>query len=181
MTVVNNTNYLIFTLLIIAWCALHSAMITVYFTQHVKQHLAHYSRYHRLFFNIVSILTLVPIIFYQTTLTTEAIFDWRGIFRIPQLIFVSTGVLLFYLGMKKYDFKRFFGVSQLSELTATKGITQSGGLDTTGILNVIRHPWYTGFILVLWARPIDTSNLILNTVFTVICILERCSKKENSL
>lgn len=171
MDTVNYSDYISFSLLTIAWCALHSAMISVTVTNYLKQHHLQHYRFYRLFFNAVSLITLALIIIYQQSISTENIFDWQGYLRIPQFIFISLGILLFYLGARKYDAKRFLGLSQLKESTASTGITQSGELDTSGILSVIRHPWYAGFILVLWARPMDYSTLILNTIFTAYLIV----------
>jgi protein-S-isoprenylcysteine O-methyltransferase Ste14 len=36
----------------------------------------------------------------------------------------------------------------------------------TGILGVIRHPWYVGGMLIVWARPLDISAIITNTIIT---------------
>lgn len=91
--------------------------------------------------------------------------------RIIQVILIITGIGLFLLGAKKYDFRRFIGLSQLNEQASSPGLTQSGGLDTSGILSVMRHPWYTGLLLVLWARPMDMSTLLLNIGFTMYLLV----------
>jgi protein-S-isoprenylcysteine O-methyltransferase Ste14 len=39
-------------------------------------------------------------------------------------------------------------------------------LDTSGVLNLVRHPWYTGGILIIWARPLDASAILTNLVLT---------------
>jgi protein-S-isoprenylcysteine O-methyltransferase Ste14 len=31
---------------------------------------------------------------------------------------------------------------------------------------LVRHPWYSGGILIIWARPLDTSAILTNVVLT---------------
>jgi methanethiol S-methyltransferase len=158
--------YLKLFLFLSLWCFLHSAMISIKATDFLKQYASNHYRYYRLFFNFIALLTLIPLIWYKYTLQSNMIFDWDGLLRPIQLILICIAITLFYLGSTKYDSRRFLGLSQLNETKSLSGITESGELNTSGILGIIRHPWYTGLLLLLWARPIDTSTLILNSVFT---------------
>ena len=166
MQTIQYTDYLKLALVIASWCLLHSAMISLTVTHYLKQKVPDQYRYYRLFFNFIAVLTLIPVIWYKYSLQTEAIFNWAGYLRVVQVILICTGIALFFLGAQKYDFRRFLGLSQLNETKSSIGLTQSGELDTSGILSVVRHPWYTGLLLVLWARPMDISTLVLNSVFT---------------
>jgi len=167
MHTIQSIDYLILALLITSWCFLHSAMISLTVTHYLKQKVPDKYCYYRLFFNFIALLTLIPVIWYKYSLQTEVVFNWSGYLVVVQVVLICTGILLFFLGAKKYDFRRFLGLSQLNETQSSRGITQSGELDTSGILSVVRHPWYTGLLLVLWARPMDISTLVLNSVFTI--------------
>ena len=167
MQSVYSSEYLKLSAFIGLWCFLHSAMISLTVTQYLKKHFPDRYRFYRLFFNLIALLTLIPVIWYKYSLQTETLFDWDGFLRPLQIIFICTAILLFYLGAAKYDSRRFLGLSQLNETESSIGITQSGELDTSGILGVIRHPWYSALLLILWARPMDISTLILNIIFTI--------------
>ena len=54
----------------------------------------------------------------------------------------------------------------MMENESRKGLTETGGMDTSGILGVIRHPWYTAAILIIWARPLNIPVLVTNAVLT---------------
>lgn len=177
---INFNDYLILSLLLIVWCSLHSAMISVRVTQYLQKHHADKYRFYRLFFNLVALITLTPIAIYAFSLQSENLFDWQGWFRIPQIIFLGMGVWLFFLGTTKYDAKRFFGLTQIKETGSGQAITASGKLDTSGILGAIRHPWYTSLLLILWARPLDMSALTVNLVFTAY-LLVGVRLEENKL
>ena len=163
--------YLILALLTAAWCVLHSALISVRLTDALKRRHPGRYRYYRLFYNAVAVITLAPLLLYALALRGEPLFAWQGPWRIVQALMIGTGLLLFLLGTRKYDARRFLGLAQLREDTAASGITASGGLDTSGILGVVRHPWYSGLLLVLWARPLDLSTLVINTVFTLYLLI----------
>ena len=167
MQSIYSSEYLKLTAFISLWCFLHSAMISLTVTQYLKKHFPDRYRFYRLFFNLIALLTLIPVIWYKYSLQTETLFDWDGFLRPLQIIFICTAIILFYLGAAKYDSRRFLGLSQLNETESSIGITQSGELDTSGILGVIRHPWYSALLLILWARPMDISTLILNIIFTI--------------
>jgi len=55
-------------------------------------------------------------------------------------------------------------------------LTETCSLNTRGILGVIRHPWYAGGMVIIWARDLDVSaivtNLILTGYFIVGTVLE---------
>jgi len=41
----------------------------------------------------------------------------------------------------------------------------------SGILGVIRHPWYTAAIIIIWMRNIDISTLIVNIILTLYLVV----------
>ena len=154
-----------------AWCFLHSAMISVTVTQLLEKHAGRHYRFYRLFFNGVALLTLIPVIVYQRSIVTETFFNWDGYLRIVQFSMIGLGILLFLLGAKKYDAKRFIGLAQLKDDRLRQGLSADGKLDSQGIHGLVRHPWYTGLLLVLWARPLDMSTLFINLVFSLYLII----------
>ena len=168
--------YLLLAILWITWCALHSLLISHWVVTRLKGHFGDSYRYYRLFFNIISILTLLPVLLYSSTLHLEPFFTWSGAWRPVQLFLALGALALFYGGGRHYDMFQFLGTRQIAEHESKGGLTESGGLDTSGILGVVRHPWYSGGILIIWARPVDTAvlitNLVLTTYFVIGAILE---------
>ena len=49
-------------------------------------------------------------------------------------------------------------------------LSRSGSLVTGGVLGVVRHPWYLGGILLLWARDLNVSGLIVNIILSLYLI-----------
>ena len=165
------TIYVIFSLAVIAWCVLHSAMISVSATEYLKKRLGPGFRFYRLFYNLIAILTLIPVALFAFSIQTQAIFQWDGYMRIGQVILLGTAVLLFVVGGRQYDVRQMLGIKQISEGTSNKALTNTGELDTSGVLGITRHPWYLAAILFIWGRQMDVSAIILNVIFTCYLIL----------
>jgi len=163
--------YIILGLATIAWCALHSAMISVSVTRTLQKHVGSSYCYYRLFFNFVAVVSLIPIIVYQHSLKGEPLFDWQGYYRVLQILFITLGIIFFLLGAKKYDARRFFGFAQLKDSDSRQSMAATPDLDTSGIHRLVRHPWYTALLLLLWSRPLDIATLVINSVFSLYLII----------
>ena len=91
--------------------------------------------------------------------------------RIGQVIFLGLAVLLFFLGGRNYDARQFLGIKQIREGTSNKVLTDTGELDTSGVLGITRHPWYLATILFIWARQLDASAILVNIILTAYLIV----------
>jgi protein-S-isoprenylcysteine O-methyltransferase Ste14 len=171
MEPIDYTEYLILALLVIAWCVLHSVMISVSVTEYIKKHLGPKFRFYRLFFNLIAILTLIPVVLLAYSIQTQVIFQWNGYMRIGQVILLGIAVLLFFFGGRRYDALQMLGIKQIRERTSNKVITDTGELDTSGILGITRHPWYLATILFIWARQLDLSAMFVNVILTSYLIV----------
>ncbi len=91
--------------------------------------------------------------------------------RIGQVILLGIAVLLFFFGGRRYDALQMLGIKQIRERTSNKVITDTGELDTSGILGITRHPWYLATILFIWARQLDVSAMFVNVILTSYLIV----------
>ena len=171
MNSIDYTNYLILSLILISWCVLHSAMISISVTDYFKKFLGTKYRFYRLFFNIISILTLTPVAIFAYSIRTQTIFHWDGYMRIGQVLLLAVAGLLFFLGGRHYNVHQFWGIKQIKEGISNKAISDTGELDTSGILEITRHPWYLAAILLIWARQMDVSVIIVNIILTSYLIV----------
>ncbi len=158
--------YMILVCLWVAWCALHSAMIALPVTEFLRRRFPGTFRIYRIFYNAVAVVTLVPVVLYTLSLAGEPFFAWQGPRRIVQGLLLGAALFLFAAGARHYDFSQFLGFRQLKDKDACSVLTDDCSLDTTGILAVVRHPWYAGGILIVWARPLDAAAVLTNLVVT---------------
>jgi protein-S-isoprenylcysteine O-methyltransferase Ste14 len=171
MELIEYSKYLILSLLLILWCVLHSAMISIAVTEYLKKLLGSQYRFYRVFFNFISILTLIPVALFAHSAQTPVIFDWSGYMRIGQVLILGLAVWFFFLGGRHYDIRQFLGIKQIREGTTDTAITDTGELETSGVLGITRHPWYLATMLLLWARQMDVSAIIVNVILTAYLIV----------
>jgi protein-S-isoprenylcysteine O-methyltransferase Ste14 len=163
-------SYFFLAVLWIAWCALHSLLISHCVVTALRRRYGDGLRYYRIVFNIVSIFTLIPVLLYSQSIRAEPLFNWSGPWRLPQFFLALSAFALFAAGGRHYDLLQFLGVRQVREHEMNSGLTETGELDTSGILGVIRHPWYIAGILIIWARPLDAAALVTNVVLTAYLV-----------
>ena len=108
----------------------------------------------------------MPVALYAYSLQTPAIFQWDGYLRPGQVLILGLAMWFFFRGERHYDIRQLIGLKQIREGTADVAITETGALDTSGVLGMTRHPWYLATLLLIWARQMDVSALIVNAIFT---------------
>jgi protein-S-isoprenylcysteine O-methyltransferase Ste14 len=155
----------------IIWCALHSGMISVTATGYLKRCLGTRFRTYRLVFNLVAMVTVIPVIVYEQQLRGPVLFRWEGFMILFQVILLISAILLFVAGARHYDLLQLSGLRQIKTGSSHNALTETGKLDTTGILDITRHPWYLGGILIVWTRDIDISALVTNIILTLYFIV----------
>jgi protein-S-isoprenylcysteine O-methyltransferase Ste14 len=124
-----------------------------------------------LFYNFISIITLIPAIIYAKTIKEEPFFVWNGNLFFLKIFILSLAALLFISGFKHYSISEFFGFRQIKEGISNKAISKTGKLDTCGILGIIRHPFYTATFLFFWSSNLDTANLIINVIISFYLVI----------
>ena len=158
-------------LLWVLWCALHSALIATRTTDYMKKKLGEQYRFYRLFFNIVSLATLIPVMYYSISLPQAPVFCWEGPLLIVKYLLLATCIYLFAASAQHYGMSQFLGIRQIRTGRANFSLSGYDTFDTSGILNAIRHPWYTAGIMIVWARDISLSTLLINIVINAYFII----------
>jgi protein-S-isoprenylcysteine O-methyltransferase Ste14 len=81
------------------------------------------------------------------------------------------GTILIITGATKYDFKQFLGLSQILRKNTCHSIGTDCELNMSGVLGLVRHPWYSAVMMLLWARDLDPVAILVNTILTVYIII----------
>lgn len=155
----------------IAWCGLHSALISRTLMAFIRQRFPNVMPYHRLAYNAVAIVTLIPVLAYGYSLRDDPWFAWQGAWRMVQIPMALAAILLFVAGGRRYDFLQFLGLRQAKAENDCQVLTDNCQVDTSGVLSMVRHPWYTGGILIVWVRPLDLSTILTNVVITIYFVI----------
>jgi protein-S-isoprenylcysteine O-methyltransferase Ste14 len=154
-------------LLWVAWCALHSLLIARGVQRVLQTGLGPRFRFVRLVYNIVAVVTLAVLFVWTRRVGGPVLFNWWGAWIPVGAVLFAAGAALFWAGGRVYDLDALLGVSQLMGA----GIGEAGGLTRRGILGAIRHPWYTGGMLLLWAFPRDAAGLVASIVLSAYLVV----------
>ena len=127
--------------------------------------------YYRLAYNSFSIFTLIPVVVYQQLLDERIIFFWSGPWLLLKFSMYLVSFILFYGGYRVFDMQYVLGIRQIDEMRGGRKI-KALNFNTTGILKYVRHPWYSGAILLIWAfGPISDVSLVSKTILTAYIII----------
>lgn len=163
--------YFILAVLWITFCAMHSALISTTFTNILKQKTGNAYRFHRLFYNIFSIVTLIPVVLYTISIKQQPFFVWDGYLLPIKYILMAAGIIFFIMGAQRYSFSQFAGIRQIRKGIDHNLINKTGKLSSSGILGAVRHPFYAGLFPLIWARDLDTAFFIVNIILSVYLII----------
>lgn len=132
-------------ILIILWTAyyvLHSLLAATSVKNYFKEKL-HFHRYYRLSYTILVSMLLVLILWYQYSIESPLLWD-IPLLKIPAiLLLIIPGSIIAFISIKKY-------FVLLSGIRAVYEKAPAHELKINGIHRFVRHPLYTGTIMVVW-------------------------------
>ncbi len=122
------------------WCFLHSFLLS----ERVRKRLERknfFRRYGRLLFNLFSLLTVLPLVFWTYFSDGPYIFPWPSWAFPIRLGLFLLALYLSWAAFKVYGFWEFLGFKEEKPI-----------LKREGILKRLRHPLYTAGFIFLWIR-----------------------------
>ncbi len=156
-------------LAVAAYAALHSVLATLWVKAQARRVLGPATeRMYRLGFNVVAVLTLVPVLAIPALVPGRLLYafpwPWAAILVAGQ----AAAAIVVLIGLSQTDPWHFLGVRQLVEDESGR----PAKLVTTGLYRYVRHPLYTAGTAFLWMTPIMTTTLLaLYAAFTAYLYL----------
>ena len=155
----------------VLWCTLHSALISIKVTEYTKKRLGDRFRFYRLFYNALSLGTLVPLLYYSSSIRTVPVFQWKGLLLIFKYVLLATSIYLFISAGRRYSISQFLGIRQIKTGRVNQALSEGNDIDTSGIMGLIRHPWYLAGIMIVWAGDLSLSTVVINIVISTYFII----------
>ena len=95
---------------------------------------------YRLIYVIIATLTLVAILIFSSIIESGFVFYPHNIMKLIGLLLAGWGVVIVKIAFKSYDTKAFLGIGSLNPEDEFR---------TDGLLKKVRHPLYSGSILLI--------------------------------
>lgn len=159
----NLSPYVAFVLAFSVFAAVHSIMASNWFKEKVGSGTY---RHYRILYNVVSIITFLPVFFVLVTYSAYApvIYTAPQFLHLPLYVVqaVSLGAaIITFLGVNPSEFMGF-----------KSGVVEKGQLVTAGLYGLVRHPLYLCVIVFLWAKPVfDLLYFLAAFLFTAYFIV----------
>jgi len=164
--------YLLVASLWIGYCALHSYLISIGFTNLMTRILKNYYAFYRFFYILISLILLIPLINFTAQSDTRIIYTYGYPLSIVRYILISSALLMFFWAFFfNYDSLSFFGIRQILNFGRKKKENPSGSIRRNGLLGILRHPMYFALILYLWCQTFRVMDIVINIVLTIYIII----------
>ncbi len=146
------TKCLLTALLWVLWCTLHSFLIATTVTEYVKKKLGNQFRFYRLFYNTLSLVTLIPLVYCSISIEQAPLFRWEGNLVIVRYFLLATSISLVFAAGRHYSMSELFGIRQIKTGRMNRTLSEYNRLDTSGILGAIRQENVSMFIPYKWFK-----------------------------
>ncbi len=167
------SDHLVLALLWGAYCAVHSALISIRATDYFKHILGTGYRFYRLIFNAFSIITIVLLVRYTHSprYLDPVVFEWSGSLGIIRYGLIALAAVLVISGALHYSMSQFLGFRQIRSDMSRGAMTETGDIDMTGVLGITRHPWYVAVFILLWASDLNAASIVVNVVLSAYLVI----------
>lgn len=155
---------------IILYGAIHSLLAALRLKALARHWVGHQAdRWYRLIFNVFAILSLLPVLALPAMLPDETLYKITPPLLYLTLVIQGLAALMILATFLQIDALSFVGLRQLLYGPAKHMPEQ---LAVTGFYRWMRHPLYTGSMVLLWLTPVMTFNLaVLYLGFTAYFIV----------
>lgn len=164
--------YLILLILWGGYCFIHSLLISTKFINVTSRLLKKYFAFYRLFYIVVSVVLLIPLINYSEQISSEVIIEFTFPLNIIRYALMWGSLLIFFWAFFfSYDSLSFFGIRQIMNFWKKNEHTESGTIKKSGLLGITRHPMYLTLIIYLWCQTYTLKDIYVNLLLTVYVII----------
>jgi len=165
---------------IVLACVLYGAAHSLPASLAVKQWAAPVlARGYRLFFNVWALVSLLPVLYAVWRLPDAPLYQLSFPWLLVPLALQAAGALLALVGVLQTGPLAFLGLDAL--FPDRSAPPHTAVLVTAGVYRWVRHPLYTGTLLVLWLQPAMTGNSLALAVGLTAYLLVGIHFEERKL
>jgi protein-S-isoprenylcysteine O-methyltransferase Ste14 len=159
-------------LLLVAWLAyflLHSALASLAIKTRVAARWPGLMPAYRLGFNLMAVLTLLPILWLTYRQPGELLWHWSGAWS-----WLADGLALAAVAgvlhtLRDYDLLEFLGWRQWKN--RTRSVADQERFHISPAHRFVRHPWYFYALVLLWTRDLDAARLLTTVLVSAYFLI----------
>ncbi|GAB1421281.1 hypothetical protein MASR2M15_14360 [Anaerolineales bacterium] len=141
-----------------------------------------YEGWYRLFYNLLSVLLLIPPFLILFTEKSPILWSVDGVVKIIFIGIQLLGMVGLLLSILQIDGLRFMGLTQLSAYLQNKALPLPlEPLQTQGVYALVRHPLYLFSMIVLWFMPEVSANYFVIALSISIYFIIGSIFEENQM
>lgn len=152
-----------------AYFVLHSLLASLRLKRVVQKRWPELMPAYRLTYNAVSVILLLPLLWWMQQHPGPLIWQWRGGFW-----WLMNGLALLAIGgflwsLRSYDGMVFLGWRQWRDRHRTSNDPERLHIST--LHRFVRHPWYFFLLVLMWTREIHLAQLCVYGLVTVYLVV----------
>ncbi len=140
---------------------LHSLFASFWMKDIVEKSTPGFGRYYRIFYNLFSAVGLFYMLYYLATTPSRFVFEKHEYWQFSGLALATWGIVFLKQSFKQYSMREFLGFQQSDNQTGQT-------FTTAGVLKYVRHPIYTGTLLVVLGFFLFNPKVLM--LVTLICV-----------
>lgn len=152
-----------------AYFILHSLTASLWLKQLVARHWPAFVPWYRLNYNLLAILTALPLLYLAWRYPGEPLWQWHGLGS-----YLADGLGLFALiallySLRLYDMGEFMGLRQ-----ARGKVHEIGDMEhfqISPLHRYVRHPWYFLILVIIWSRDMASNQLLIYLLVTLYLVI----------
>jgi protein-S-isoprenylcysteine O-methyltransferase Ste14 len=154
-------------LLVLGWMlyfALHSLLASLWLKRRVARAHPDWMRGYRLFFNLSSLVLLLPLLALTYLDRGPWLWEWTGIGWWFANGLAAAALFGFLWTLRWYDGSEFLGVKQWRDDLRVP--EDQEGFHLSPLHRYVRHPWYSLGLVLVWTRDMDPAFLTTAVMIT---------------
>lgn len=154
-------------LLISAWIVFfvaHSLLANQTIKHYILSVLPGLTPCYRMAYNIVAVVTLIPIVTIHALNQSQPVFKLPGLLNELSICLMALAALGFTWSLKYYDLKAFTGIRACRNKDTPANQEK---LTISPLHRFIRHPWYLFALVIIWSREQNHLELISSVLMTM--------------
>lgn len=157
----------------ILWCTLHSLLIDPKVAAFIKERTFIKPSHYRLYYNLFSLASLLPLLAMTVIDRGDAVFSWTGWGMLLRFLLFATAIVCFLGGAKRYDITYFLGLQQVQDGRESVLLGEDQSFSEGGVFGIVRHPWYLGSLLFIWSvfPTYYSKNVAIAVILSVYLIV----------